>query len=104
MTSISIRASLGSRDTSTVALAGAGAVQSGVHLVHGAEVVHVREIHRCADHVIECGAGGLEDLAEVLEDAVRLGGDIPVDECPVAGSSGICPETKSSDPARMACE
>ncbi len=55
-----------------------------------------------------CGegeAGGLEQRADVLEDAARLRRAMsPSTMRPVAGSSGTWPETNSSWPARSAAE
>jgi hypothetical protein len=51
-----------------------------VGLVHRREIVHVREEYRGPDDVVEGCATGLEDLADVLKDAVRLRRDISVDD------------------------
>ncbi len=82
MTSISTRASLGRRATSTVERAGATAPSrsqiAGVDGVHGGEVVHVLQKDHGLDHAGEVGAGGgkhgfqvLEDPGGLLDDAAR---------------------------------
>src|SRR5437868_14777216 len=46
-----------------------------VDAIHRDVVTHAREKHTDAHDIIETPAGRLEDRREILEDAVRLGGD-----------------------------
>ena len=50
--------------------------QRGVDLVHGGEVVHVRQVDGGLHHRVEAGARGRQDGSEIGEDLARLAGDI----------------------------
>src|SRR5579863_2845487 len=52
------------------------AEELAVHLVVSVEVVHADEKRAHLDHVGETGAGGGENVADVLDDAARLRADI----------------------------
>src|SRR5215470_3055704 len=51
----------------------------GVDAIHRDEVTHAREKYTGAHDVIETLAGRLEDCREILEDALCLGHDTPLD-------------------------
>src|SRR5215204_2136921 len=51
-----------------------------IRLVHGGEIVHVGEEDGSADDMVEAGAAGLEDLADILKDAVGLDADVAGDD------------------------
>ena len=50
-----------------------------VDAIHRDVVTHVREKHAGARNVIEALAGRLENRREILEDALRLGHNAPLD-------------------------
>jgi len=50
-----------------------------VDAIHRGEVTHTREKHTGAHDIIETLAGRLENCREVLEDALRLGHNAPLD-------------------------
>src|SRR5882724_4404996 len=50
-----------------------------VDAIHRAEVTHAREIHTSARNVIESPSGRLENRREILEDALCLGHNPPLD-------------------------
>lgn len=99
----------------------------GVDLVHGSEVVHAGEEDVDLDNVVEVGAGGLEDGAQVLDAAVGVrlhvtGNDLAIEVLEGAKmisqanprkvvffgggrkehTVGVAPLTKTKPPALMA--
>src|ERR1700690_2109842 len=50
-----------------------------VDAIHRDEVTHARQIHTGAHDIVETLAGRLENCREVLEDALRLGHNSPLD-------------------------
>ena len=50
-----------------------------VDAIHRGEVTHTREKHTGAHDIIETLAGRVENRREVLEDALRLGHNAPLD-------------------------
>ncbi len=54
--------------------------------------------------MVERRAGSFEDGREIPEDAVSLRGDVALDQRAGRRIDRNLPETKSSEPARMACE
>src|SRR6266852_4667402 len=51
----------------------------GVNAIQRHVITHVREIHTGAHNVIETLSGRLENRREILEDALRLGRNAPLD-------------------------
>src|SRR5580692_4035211 len=51
----------------------------GVNVIERHEVTHAREKHTGAHDIIETLAGRLENRRQVLEDALRLGHNAPLD-------------------------
>ena len=102
--SISTRASLGRPATATVERAGNGLGEVlGVHVVHLAEVGHVRQKHRRLDDVVQRQPVGLKHRGEVREDLARLAvRRIPRPARRSPGSIGVWPGAvrERTDPNR----
>src|SRR6476661_8834851 len=50
-----------------------------VEAIHRGEITHVREKHTGAHNIVETLAGRLENRREILENALRLGHNAPLD-------------------------
>ena len=59
--------------------------------IHRDEVSHVREKHTGAHDIIKTLAGSLQNRREILEDALRLGHNAPLDHLASGRPWATCP-------------